>query len=272
MRGPVMIAVKAALFFLWSLLMVPPQALLILLHRGPYAYIIPQIWHRGICAIFGIRVRIEGEPIAQRQAVFVCNHVSYLDIPAIGGILRASFIAKNEVAGWPVFGFLSRMQQTAFISRARNHAAREKNALSNMLAEGKSLILFPEGTSTDGRDVAPFKSSLFSMALDQGRDDLLVQPMSLRIDRVDGRDPSDQAVRDLFAWYGDMTMPPHLKSFTACHGAEITLVFHPPLSPAAFADRKALAEAAQKACRAGLHTAAMPDKPLAHVTKIATAG
>lgn len=261
MRGAV-IVVKAALFFLWSLLMVPPQALLILIHRGPSAYIIPQLWHRGICAIFGIRVRVEGTPVTGRQAVFVGNHVSYLDIPAIGGVLRASFIAKNEVAGWPVFGFLSRMQQTAFISRARNHAAREKNALSNMLAEGKSLFLFPEGTSTDGRDVAPFKSSLFSMTLDQGRDDLLVQPVSLRIDRVDGRDPANQAVRDLFAWYGDMTMPPHLKNFTACRGADITLVFHPPLNPAAFTDRKALAEAAQTSVRAGLQAAAMPDKPL----------
>jgi 1-acyl-sn-glycerol-3-phosphate acyltransferase len=243
---------KASLFFLWCLVMVPPQAILILFYRGPHAYHIPYLWHKGICLIFGLRVRVEGAPIETAQTLFVSNHVSYLDIPVIGSTLKASFVAKNEVAGWPVFGFLSRMQQTAFISRSRNHAQREKNALGNMLKEGKSLILFPEGTSTDGRDVASFKSSLFSMTLDGEHPDLLIQPFTLRIDRVDGKSPDDQAVRDLFAWYGDMTMPPHLRAFTAGRGADVTLVFHSPIRPNDYPDRKSLAEACESAVRSGL--------------------
>jgi 1-acyl-sn-glycerol-3-phosphate acyltransferase len=248
----VIITSKACAFFLLCLLMVPPQAILILIYRGPYAYLIPHHWHKAICALFGIRISIAGEPILKTQTLFVSNHVSYLDIPAMGSILKASFVAKQEVAKWPVFGFLSRLQQTAFISRARGDAQKEKNALGNMLKEGKSLILFPEGTSTDGRDLAPFKSSLFSMTLDGDHPDLLIQPFTLRIDRVDGRDAADQTARDIFAWYGDMTMPPHLAAFTACKGADVTLVFHKPIRPADYPDRKSLAEACEQAVRSGL--------------------
>lgn len=255
MRDVILLA-KGALFFLWCLVMVPPQILVLLFTRGPAAYTIPQIWHRGICRIFGLRVVVTGTPLHDRQTLFVANHVSYLDIPVMGSILRASFVAKNEVAGWPVFGWLSRLQQTAFISRSRADAQREKNALSNMIAAGKSIILFPEGTSTDGRDVAPFKSSLFSLTLENTDRVMTIQPVTLVIETVDGHPATGQDMRDLYAWYGDMTMPPHLAAFTRSRGATIRLVFHPPIDPAGFADRKALADACCTAVRTGLGGAA----------------
>lgn len=243
---------KGFLFFLWCLVMVPPQVAVMMFTRGPAAYTLPWLWQRGICRIFGIKVLIEGAPLTSRQTLFVANHVSYLDIPVIGCVLKASFIAKKEVAGWPVFGTLSRLQQTAFISRARGDAQKEKNALSNMIAEGKSLILFPEGTSTDGRDVVPFKSSLFSLTLDDGQRALMIQPVTLRVEAVDGRSPEDQSVRDLYAWYGDMTMPPHLKAFAGSKGAVIRLIFHEPIDPRGYADRKTLADACCAAVRSGI--------------------
>lgn len=243
---------KGFLFFLWCLAMVPPQVAVMMFTRGPAAYTLPWLWQRGICRIFGIKVLIEGMPLTSRQTLFVANHVSYLDIPVIGCVLKASFIAKKEVAGWPVFGTLSRLQQTAFISRARGDAQKEKNALSNMIAEGKSLILFPEGTSTDGRDVVPFKSSLFSLTLDDGQRALMIQPVTLRVETVDGRSPEDQSARDLYAWYGDMTMPPHLKAFAGSKGAVIRLIFHEPIDPHGYADRKTLADACCAAVRSGI--------------------
>lgn len=249
---PVRIFLKGTIFFLSCALAIPPQMFLMVFHRGPGAYVIPHLWQSFICKVFGLKVLVEGAPVRDRQMLYVCNHVSYLDIPVIGSVLKASFIAKKEVAGWPVFGLLSKLQQTAFISRSRNDAQREKNALFNMLGEGKSLILFPEGTSTDGRDVAPFKSSLFSMTLDDSRPGILIQPITLKIEQVDGQPASIQAARDRYAWYGDMTMPPHLKDFSAARSAVIRLVFHDPVDPRSFADRKMLADYCRTKVRSGL--------------------
>ena len=248
----VRIVIKAACFAFICLLTVPLQLLVLRFTHGKCAYSLPYFWHNCICRIFGLKVRVEGTPLHNQQTLFVCNHVSYLDIPVIASVLRASFVAKKEVAGWPVFGTLARLQQTAFISRSRNDAQKEKYALSNMLDSGKSVILFPEGTSTDGRSVAPFKSSLFSMTLDGNRNGMLIQPVTLIVDEVDGRSVADQAVRDLYAWYGDMTMPPHLQGFTASKGAVIRLVFHPAIDPVAYADRKALADDCRAAVEGGL--------------------
>lgn len=243
---------KALLFFLWCAIVAPLQMIVMIFHRGHGAYLIPYFWQKGVCRIFGLKVIVEGTPLHDQQTLFVCNHVSYLDIPVIGSVLKASFVAKKEVATWPVFGFLSRLQQTAFISRSRGDAQKEKNALSNMLDEGKSLILFPEGTSTDGSDVAPFKSSLFSMTLDDSRHALMIQPVTLRIEQVNGQNPDAQAIRDLYAWYGDMTMPPHLKAFTASRGALIRLVFHDPIDPKTYTDRKFMADQCRDIIRSGL--------------------
>lgn len=246
---------RGILFLLWCAVMVPLQIIVMIFTRGPAAYTLPFIWQRGMCRILGLKVIVEGAPISKQQTLFVANHVSYLDIPVMGSVLKASFIAKKEVAEWPVFGILSRMQQTAFISRSRSDAYKGKNALSMMLAEGKSLILFPEGTSTDGRGVVPFKSSLFSITLDDASPDMVIQPFTLFIDSVDGKSPDDQAVRDLYAWYGDMTLPPHLSALTGLRGVTIRLIFHPVIKPTDFQDRKALADACAVAVRAGLETA-----------------
>jgi 1-acyl-sn-glycerol-3-phosphate acyltransferase len=247
------IFVKATIFFLWCFLLAPLQAIFLKFNNGQASYAIPQLWQKGICFVFGIKVIVEGTPLKNKQTLFICNHISYLDIPVLASVLRASFVAKKEVAGWPVFGTLARLQQTAFISRSRADAQKEKNALTTMLNEGKSLILFPEGTSTDGRIVVPFKSSLFGMALDDNRNDMLVQPVTLRVEEVDGKSPDDQTARDLYAWYGDMTMPPHLKDFTAGKGAIIRVIFHDPVDPKAFSDRKTLSDACWIAVQSGIH-------------------
>lgn len=246
------ITIKACLFFLWCAPTVPAQMLVMAFTRGPASYIIPSLWQRVICRIFGIRIIVEGTPLRHRQTLYVANHISYLDIPVLGSTLRATFISKQEVSGWPVFGALARLQQTVFISRSRATIQREKNALSSLIAEGKNLILFPEGTSTDGRDVAPFKSSLFSMALEDNQRPIMVQPITQRLESVDGKSANDQTVRDLYAWYGDMTMPPHLKGFARSRGAVIRIIFHPPVDPRDFEDRKTLAETCEKAVRSGL--------------------
>lgn len=185
-----------------------------------------------------------------RQVILTSNHVSYLDIEVFSTVTPWSFVAKAEVAGWPLFGTLARLQQTAFTSRSRTDAHKDKNALSSMLAAGKNLIIFPEGTSSDGGQVLPFKSSLLSAALESPN--LLVQPVTLAVLEVDGKQACSGPVRDLYAWHGDMTLPPHLWAFAKGKGARIRLIFHPPVDPASVADRKALTTLCQTIVAGGL--------------------
>lgn len=236
---------------------VPLQLLLLTFCRGPASYILPNLWHKGVCRTLGIRIRVYGTPETGRQVFYVGNHLSYLDIPALGSVIRGSFVAKKDVESWPLFGFLSKLQQTAFISRSRSDASQEKNALDRMLGEGKSLILFPEGTSTDGRDVVPFKSSLFSIVLrDEVRSGLILQPFTIKLIRANGAPPDTQKIRDIYSWHNEMDTPlhTHLWQFSKSHGAELALIFHPSIKAADYTDRKVLAKLCQEHVSNGLNS------------------
>lgn len=243
---------KLILFFLWTLLIVPAQMIVMLFRGSKPAYTIPRLWHKGVCRILGLRVIIEGAPCTDHQVIFLCNHLSYLDIPVIGSVLKASFIAKSEVGKWPVFGFLSKLQQTAFVSRSRDTVEHEKGNLDKMLKDGRSLIIFPEGTSTDGRTVIPFKSSLLTIAYSDESRDIWIQPMTLTIVSINGRDPSDQTVRDLYAWHGEMELMPHMSLMGRVKNMVIRMTFHEPIQAKAMPDRKLLATAAREAVLQGL--------------------
>ncbi len=224
--------------------------------RGPKSYFFTRLYHIWSCKVMGLDYEVIGKPATGQQTLYVCNHMSYLDISIIGCIIQqASFIAKKDVSTMPIYGYLSRMQQTAYISRDRKDAAREKNALENMVAEGKSLILFPEGTSTDGSEVLPFKSSLFGIVLkEQVKGNMLVQPLTISLLEADGKSPADQDVRELYAWSRDMTieLTAHIWRLCKADGAKLRVEFHAPLNPADFKDRKELAKAAQEKTAAAL--------------------
>lgn len=241
-------------FLLWCLIMVPLQLVTMLLKNKNPAYTLPWIWHKGVCRVLGLNVIVEGSPCTDRQVIFVCNHMSYLDIPVIGSVLQASFVAKSEVAKWPVFGFLSKLQQTAFISRSKTTLGHDKNNLESMLQDGRSMIIFPEGTSTDGRNVMPFKSSLFSIATSEEAlaQDIWLQPMTLSLITVDRLPPETQRLRDLYAWHGDMDLAPHLSAFTKIRGATVKITFHPPIQARSLPDRKKLALACHEQVSQGL--------------------
>ncbi len=242
---------KIALFLLWCLLCAPTQFIYLLFVKGPSAYTLPYIWQRGVCRIFGIKVVISGAPISTAQTVFCSNHISYLDIPVIGSALKASFVAKGEVESWPVFGFLSKLQQTIFISRKRSDAHRAGEQIEQNLQQGKNIIIFPEGTSSDGSNVLAMKAALFSPVA--GLENTVIQPFSVCIRNVDKQSVADasapQELRDLYAWYGDMDLAPHLWAFAQHKGAVIELVFHAPIAADGGADRKALAAQCEEKIR-----------------------
>lgn len=194
-------------------------------------------WHRGSCALVGMRIRVEGYPVVDRPILFVANHVSYLDIPILGCWLDTVFVAKREVAGWPGFGTLARLGRTVFVTRKRQDAATDCHALSRVLLDGRPAILFPEGTSTNGLDVLPFRSTLFEVAYactPDGRVD--VQPVTLSYTRAEDGGPSP------LAWYGNHDFLSHLLRAFTLPATEVHIRFHPPLRARRFAGRKALSQ------------------------------
>ncbi len=262
MGSPSLGLLRLTLYVLWILLIGPVQALAVAL-RLRLRKRLPVIFHRGCLRIFDIQVRVVGQPSVDKPTLFISNHVSYLDIEVLGALIAGSFIAKSEVAGWPLFGWLAKLQETVFIDRkAKREVAQQGETLVGRLMAGDSLILFPEGTSSDGNRVLPFKTALFAVA-SQRIDDrpLTVQPVSLTATALDGI-PLGRLLRPLYAWYGDMDLGPHLWQFAKLGGVTVAVEFHPPLTVDDAGSRKALADQCYRAVRSGV-SRAVAGRPLA---------
>ncbi len=240
---------RAARRIFWVALLTPPccviQGMLLALAAPGRVGFARFYWHT-VARLIGLQVRVIGAAPAtgrqpgSRPLIYVCNHASWLDIPAIGGTLRACFVSKDDVAGWPIVGTIARLGRTVFVSRSRKGIGRERDQMRERLAAGDDLILFPEGTSSDGSRVLPFHSSFFAAAY--GEDKPLIQPVSVVYDRLAGL-PVGRGSRTVFAWYGDMELAPHVWRLTQWHGKRVTLLFHTPMDPANFESRKALSQA-----------------------------
>ncbi len=199
--------------------------------------------------LIGIEVRVIGKRTGNkdgRPIVFVSNHSSWVDIPVIGGMLDGCFVSKGDVASWPLIGTIARLGRTVFVSRSRAATGREREAMRATLQAGDNLILFPEGTSSDGSRVLPFRTAFFAIGeLRPGEDASqlpIIQPVSVVYDRLGGL-PAGRASRPIFAWYGDMDIASHFWRLTQHIGLRATVLLHAPLDPADFMDRKALSQA-----------------------------
>lgn len=241
-------------YVLVTLSLMPVQALLLAL-RSPLARRLPYLYHRLICRVLGIEVEIHGAISATRPTLFVSNHISYLDIEVIGATLEACFVAKREIAGWPIFGWLAKLQRTIFVERRSTGVTEERDDLAKRLEEGENVVLFAEGTSSDGNRLKPFKSSLFSVAERTVQEcPLTVQPVSVAYTRLDGM-PIGRQWRPFFAWYGAMDLAPHLWTLLGLGRLTVILIFHPTLTMADAGSRKALAAACQAVIGRGLEAA-----------------
>jgi lyso-ornithine lipid O-acyltransferase len=237
-----------------TLPLMPVQAVLVLL-RSPLADKLPRAYHRLTTRIMGFDVKVIGTRSIARPTLFVANHTSYLDIEMLGGVIEGSFIAKHEVAGWPLFGWLAKLQRTVFVDRRQRSTHRHRDAISERLAAGDNLILFPEGTSNDGTRVLPFKSALFSAVhSNDSASSVIVQPVSIAYVRLNGM-PMGRLYRPFFAWYGDMEMASHLWALLGFGTVEVVVEFHSPLNSAHFPSRKALAEHCWQVTAAGVAAA-----------------
>ncbi len=165
--------------------------------------------------------------------------------------MKACFVSKDDVAGWPIVGTVARLGRTVFVTRNRTGTLRERDEMQKKLTAGDALILFPEGTSSDGSRVLPFRSSFFAAAYGEARP--IIQPVSVVYDRLAGL-PVSHANRAVFAWYGDMELAPHVWQVAQWQGKRVTLLFHTPLDPLDFPDRKALSQAAWQVVADGAAT------------------
>jgi len=215
---------------------------------------VQRLWCVGVAWAAALDVKAEGDKVSGPGSVlYLANHVSYFDIPALGGRVDAAFVAKSEVASWPLFGWFARLTGTVFIPRRPGRSAEQVRTLRERLVRGENLILFPEGTNSDGSAVLPFKSALLASALPEATGlPVIIQPVSLAYTRRrDGR-PLGGDEAGLYAWIGADDMFPHLWRALAAPGAEVRIVFHPPLDMAAGADRKRLAREAEARVRDGV--------------------
>jgi 1-acyl-sn-glycerol-3-phosphate acyltransferase len=215
---------------------------------------VQRVWSAAVAWSAALDVKPEGETVSGPGSVlYLANHVSYFDIPAIGSLLDAAFVAKSEVASWPIFGWCARLTGTLFIPRRAGRSAEQVRVLRARLLRGENLILFPEGTNSDGTGVLPFKSSLLASAAPEATGlPVTIQPVSLAYTRTRDGAPLTGDKADLYAWVGADDMFPHLWRALAASGAEVRVIFHPPLDMTANADRKALTRAAEAAVRDGV--------------------
>ena len=209
----------------------------------PLARWLPVPYHRAVCWVLGIKVRARGRMSRKRPTLFVVNHVSYLDIEVLGSLIPGSFVAKREVATWPFFSILAKLQRSVFIDRRVAATKEGQEQMLRRLSGRDNLILFPEGTSGDGTHVLPFRSALFAVA--QLRDRLghaiTVQPVSLAYTRLDGI-PLGRHWRPFYTWFGDRELARHAWQMAGLGEVEVMVNFHEPVSLDDFPDRKALAD------------------------------
>ena len=218
----------------------------------------PALFHRVFLALFSVRVTQSGTPPRPGEAALVlANHVSWLDIIAIGSLRPLAFVAKSEIAGWPVIGTLAALQRTVFIDRARRAATATVNAaIGNRLARGELVVLFAEGTTGDGTRLLPFRSSLVgaARAAIQGEgavERIRLQPLAITYPRRNGL-PVGRAERPEIAWYGDMDLAPHLALFFQRGPIDVHVVWGQPIPFEANTDRKAVTAQAEAAVRAAM--------------------
>lgn len=238
------------LFLLFTLPLMAIQALL-LASRLSGTRIVPHWYHRVVCGLLGVRVHLSGAPIAPGPVLIVSNHISWLDIPVLSSVAPLSFVAKQEVSTWPFISTLAKLQRTLFIDRTKRTAVADtRNEILERLEAKERIVLFAEGTSSDGNQVLPFKSSLFAAIEPNERNGNghLIQTCAIVYTHIHGL-PMNRQQRPAIAWYGDMDMLSHAWGVLKGGPLDVRVRFGEPISIAELGDRKKLASLAYERVR-----------------------
>jgi len=223
---------------------------------------LPRLWHRCVLRALGIRVHIVGSLASRRPLLIAANHVSWTDIGVLGSVADVSFIAKSEMEGWPLMGWLSTLQGTVFVERERRHRSGDQaGEIAGRLNDGDVMVLFAEGTTGDGNALLPFKSTLFgaaTMALRQsaggreeageegtgqtgarkgGHAEIAIQPVSIAYTAQHGL-PLGRAGRMALCWIGDQDLLPHISGLLRAGAVDAEVRFGEPVIFDARSNRK----------------------------------
>lgn len=235
----------AAYFFIMTPLIISVQWLLGKLGLPGWGWI-ASTYYASLCSLLRIRIRVAGAPVRDNAVMFVSNHVSWADILVIGSIAPVAFVAKCEVANWPLVGTTARLQRTVFVDRSRRQQTGDAvSQIVKRLNGGVSVVLFAEGTSSDGNRVLPFRSALLGAVEEAaaahagGADRIVIQPMSISYTGQYGM-PMSRRQRPLVAWYGDLDFMPHISAFVAQGAIDAVVSYGEPISAAAITDRKTM--------------------------------
>ncbi len=239
-------AVLLAVFLSVTLPLMLIQYVLITLGL-PQAKTLPGFYHKLVCRILGIRVHVTGRLDADRPVLVIANHISWLDMPALSTVAPVCFVAKAEVRGWPFFSQLAKLQRSVFVDRTRRTLVKNQaGEIAKRLAEGDNIVLFAEGTSSDGNRVLPFRSSLFSAAAfapeaanDNGPE-IVVQTVAIAYTHLHGL-PILRHERPLVAFYGEMDMVSHVWNVLKSGPLDVTIFISDPVPLASLRGRKELA-------------------------------
>ena len=247
-----------AAFVALTVPLMPVQAMLVRV-APKAARRFPNWYHTQVCRLLGLRLTIEGRVAPGRPVLLVSNHTSWLDIPVLSVVAPLSFVAKKEVGTWPFVSALARLQRTVFVDRTRRKAAGETaSEIMDRLCAGDTIVLFAEGTSSDGNRVLPFKTSLFGAVKPGPRlaiakaPEAMVQTVAVVYTHLRGI-PLGRAGRPKVSWYGDMEMPPHAWDVLKMGPLDVTIRIGPPVRLDAFANRKDLALKSEREVRAAVH-------------------
>ncbi|SCX06099.1 2-acyl-glycerophospho-ethanolamineacyltransferase [Agrobacterium sp. DSM 25558] len=239
-----------------TLVLLPVQ-LVSLYFDWPLRRSLPRLWHRIICHALGIKVHVHGTVERAKPLLLAVNHVSWTDIMVLGSVADVVFIAKTEVRDWPIFGVLARLQRTIFVTRDQKRSAGEQvNEIAQRLADGEIVLLFPEGTTSDGNRLLPIKSSLFgaaSSAAEQVPGQMVhVQPVTVAYTGIQGM-AMGRYHRSVAAWPGSMELVPSLLGLLKAGAIDVDVSFGVAIPFHRGDNRKTLSASATAAIRSMLN-------------------
>lgn len=232
----------------YTIVFLPVQIVIVLL-RLPGWGVLPRGFHRLICRMLSLRVTVIGKPYAGSATLLLSNHISWMDIPAIGSIAPVSFVSKSDVKRWPLVGQMAALQRTIFVDRRKRTDSRRTSAeMAARLSRGDAVLLFAEGTSGMGTHVLPFRSALVgavqtAMAA-SGAEEMVIQPMTIAYTHVHGL-PLGRTDRSLIAWVGDMGVGDNLRDILTSGTKAVTVMFGEPITIRGDTNRKVVTRLAE---------------------------
>ncbi|MER9315644.1 1-acyl-sn-glycerol-3-phosphate acyltransferase [Mesorhizobium sp. M0659] len=264
MIGKIRIFLALSLVVVGSLVLVPLQ--LLSMKTGIWREtVILKAWHSLIVRTLGLRIHVKGALSSQRPLLVASNHISWTDIMVLASFADVTFIARADMEGWPLIGWLSKLQRTVFIERERKRTAGDQaSEIASRMAKGDAMVLFAEGSTGDGNTILPFKSTLFgaaSMAISEGAaEQVFIQPLAIAYTRVHGV-PLGRRHRPLAAWIGDQDLMPHLKVLMAEGAIDVEVHFGEPIAFSKGSNRKETSRMMESKVRAMMQAALADPRP-----------